>query len=228
MRETPAEIKDICFYLQYGEETQLKMLMPETLDPVVLKHLLPLKGKPIENMKDLIGRIRHVENEGISVIIYPDAEEYINRRLIQDRMIDEVAGIRKDPANHPLRKTLLKTELLPYQLDGIAFAAGAGRAVLADDMGLGKTIQGIGLAEFLSRHASVSKVLIICPASLKAQWRIEIKAIQPSQFLPRPGGREGPAGPVRERQLFYGLQLRAGTAGFFIHRKSALGSHHTG
>jgi SNF2 family DNA or RNA helicase len=60
-------------------------------------------------------------------------------------------------------------------LDGIAFAAGAGRAVLADDMGLGKIIQGIGLAEFLSRHASVSKVLIICPASLNAQWRIEIK-----------------------------------------------------
>ena len=175
MRETPAEIKEICFYLQYGEETQLKMLMPETLGSVVLKRLLPLKGKPIENMKDLISRIRHVENEGISVTVYPDAEEYINRRLFQDRMADEVADIRKDPANHPLRKTLLKTELLPYQLDGIAFAAGAGRAVLADDMGLGKTIQGIGLAELLSRQASITKVLIICPASLKAQWRIEIK-----------------------------------------------------
>jgi superfamily II DNA or RNA helicase len=175
IRETPAEIKEICFYLQYGEETQLKMLMPETLGSVVLKRLLPLKGKPIENMKDLISRIRHVENEGISVTVYPDAEEYINRRLFQDRMADEVASIRKDPVNHPLRKTLLKTELLPYQLDGIAFAAGAGRAVLADDMGLGKTIQGIGLAEFLSRQASITKVLIICPASLKAQWRIEIK-----------------------------------------------------
>lgn len=174
-RETPPKIKDICLYLQYGEETQLKMLIPETLDPCILTHLSPLKGKPIESMKDLISRIRHVENEGVSIVIYPDAEEYINRKLHQERMADEVAAIRKDPANHPLRKTLLKTELLPYQLDGIAFAAGAGRAVLADDMGLGKTIQGIGLAEFLARHASVSKVLIICPASLKAQWRIEIQ-----------------------------------------------------
>ncbi|MFH0998408.1 MAG: DEAD/DEAH box helicase [Pseudomonadota bacterium] len=197
IRETPAEIRDICFYLQYGEETHLKMLIPETLDPVVSKHLLPLKGKPIENIKDLIGRIRHVENEGISVSIYPDAEEYINRRLFQDRMIDEVAGIRKDPANHPLRKTLLKTELLPYQLDGIAFAAGAGRAVLADDMGLGKTIQGIGLAEFLSHHASVSKVLIICPASLKAQWRIEIK-----RFSHRTSCLV--LGAVKDRQAQYG------------------------
>jgi SNF2 family DNA or RNA helicase len=60
-------------------------------------------------------------------------------------------------------------------LDGIAFAAGAGRAVLADDMGLGKTIQGVGVAELMSRHAAVSKVLVICPASLKSQWRIEIE-----------------------------------------------------
>jgi len=65
-------------------------------------------------------------------------------------------------------------ELLPYQLDGIAFATGAGRAVLADDMGLGKTIQGIGVAELLSRISDIKKVLIICPTSLKSQWRSEI------------------------------------------------------
>jgi len=35
--------------------------------------------------------------------------------------------IRKSPALHPLRKTLLETELLPYQIDGIAFAAGGPR-----------------------------------------------------------------------------------------------------
>jgi SNF2 family DNA or RNA helicase len=90
-------------------------------------------------------------------------------------MAETVAAIRTDPKNHPLRTSLLKSELLPFQLDGIAFAAGAGRAVLADDMGLGKTIQGIGVAEMLSRHAAISKVLVICPASLKSQWRLEIK-----------------------------------------------------
>jgi SNF2 family DNA or RNA helicase len=64
--------------------------------------------------------------------------------------------------------------LLPYQLDGIAFAAGAGRAILADDMGLGKTIQAIGEAEFLAREAGISKVLVVCPASVKSQWRNEV------------------------------------------------------
>jgi SNF2 family DNA or RNA helicase len=65
-------------------------------------------------------------------------------------------------------------EVLPYQLDGIAFAAGAGRAILADDMGLGKTLQGIGIAELLAREAGIRKVLVVCPASVKAQWRSEI------------------------------------------------------
>ncbi|RXM21790.1 DEAD/DEAH box helicase, partial [Citrobacter sp. AAK_AS5] len=67
-----------------------------------------------------------------------------------------------------------KVDLLPYQLDGIAFAAGAGRAILADEMGLGKTIQAIGFAEFLAREAGIRKVLIVAPASLKSQWRSEI------------------------------------------------------
>jgi len=41
-------------------------------------------------------------------------------------------------------------------------------------MGLGKTIQGIGVAELLAREAGIGKVLVICPTSLKAQWRDEI------------------------------------------------------
>ena len=41
-------------------------------------------------------------------------------------------------------------------------------------MGLGKTIQGVGVAELLAREADISKVLVVCPASLKSQWRNEI------------------------------------------------------
>jgi ERCC4-related helicase len=175
VKETPAAIKDICVYLKYGRKLQIGVLVPDDLAPEISRHVAPFKKKTIENLKDLIRRIRRVEALGTQVIVYPDAEEYINQKLFQERIAETVDGIRKDPANHPLRKSLLKAELLSYQLDGIAFAVGAGRAILADDMGLGKTIQGIGVAELLSQHASVSKVLVICPASLKSQWRIEIK-----------------------------------------------------
>src|SRR5207249_10471822 len=120
-------------------------------------------------------RIQYLERRGRTINIYPDAEEFIQRRLLQDRIARRVAEIRRQPESHPLRRELLKAELLPYQLDGIAFAVGAGRAVLADDMGLGKTIQAIGVAELLAREIEIKKVLIVWPASVKAQGRGEIE-----------------------------------------------------
>ncbi len=175
VRDTPAEIMEVCVFLRYGEDLQLGILTPDNVSPAVAKHLAAYRDKPIHNVQKLIRSVRKVENLGTTVTIYPDAEEFINQKLFAEHVAETVAEIRKDPQKHPLRKTLLKSELLPYQLDGIAFAVGAGRAVLADDMGLGKTIQGIGAAELLSRHVPVSRVLVICPASLKSQWLLEIE-----------------------------------------------------
>jgi ERCC4-related helicase len=175
VQNTPAPVEEICVYLRYGRRLELRLLLPDQLEMPIQALLAPLKDAAIDDPKDLLQRIGQVERLGTSVTIYPDAEEYIQQLLFQKRMASVSAEIRKDPSAHPLRQTLLKTELRPYQMDGIAFAAGTGRAVLADDMGLGKTIQGIGVAELLSRHAAVDKVLIICPASLKSQWRSEIR-----------------------------------------------------
>ena len=70
---------------------------------------------------------------------------------------------------------LLKVALYPYQKEGIRFAAKAGKAIIADEMGLGKTIQAIGTAELLRKEGLIGSVLILCPTSLKYQWRSEIK-----------------------------------------------------
>lgn len=123
---------------------------------------------------DVMKRIRKLQRLGHDVHIYPDAERFIDEQLLAKRLRESAAAIRSDPARHPLRKDLLRVELLPYQLDGIAFAVGSGRAILADDMGLGKTIQGVGTAELLARWADIRRVLIVCPATLKSQWRSEI------------------------------------------------------
>ena len=119
-------------------------------------------------------RLTKLEGLGHSVTIFPDAEEFIQQQLHRQRVEKLVREIRAAPDMHPLRCELLKHELLPYQLDGIAFAAGAGRAIVADEMGLGKTIQAIGPAELLAREAGISRVLVICPTSVKNQWRSEI------------------------------------------------------
>jgi hypothetical protein len=151
--------------------------------------LFNLPYKPYENLVEIVGdscqrhivdaevalaKIAALERAGHDVVIFPDAESFIQRQLVQKRVRQACELIRRDPANDPLRTELLSATLLPYQLDGIAFCAGAGRAILADDMGLGKTIQGIGVAEMLARFAEIRRVLIICPASLKSQWRSEI------------------------------------------------------
>lgn len=55
----------------------------------------------------------------------------------------------------------------PFQKAGIAYAAARENTLLADEMGTGKTIQSIGL----SNLTKPSKVLIICPATLKSMWK---------------------------------------------------------
>ncbi|MEN8246526.1 MAG: DEAD/DEAH box helicase, partial [Thermodesulfobacteriota bacterium] len=174
IRQTHYKAEEIAVYLKYGKTLDLSLQIPENLDTTITKLVRPFKAKAVTNLKTLLKNIRSIEALGHPVTIYPDAEAYISEQLYRQRVKTRVDAIRKDPQNHKLRTTLLNAELRPYQLDGIAFAVGAGRAILADDMGLGKTIQGIGVAELLSRDANISKVLIICPASLKSQWRIEI------------------------------------------------------
>ena len=166
--------KDACVHLQYGEDLTLHLRLPDKADEEAVKIAGGAAKGPVEDVTDLVRRVRRLEQFGVNVTVYPDAEEYINRRLFQERIAEHMDEIRKRPAKHPLRTELLKTPLLPYQLDGVAFAVKAGRAILADDMGLGKTIQGVGVAEMLSREAGIERVLVVCPTSLKSQWRNEI------------------------------------------------------
>ncbi len=171
----PYRRKHLSVHLTSGDRLALRFGIPDKLHDEAAKVVNPLAGRDIVDVHDLVKRLTKLEQLGEQVTVYPDAEELIQRRLFRSRIESLVKEIRRDPARHPLRKQLLKTELLPYQLDGIAFAVGAGRAVLADDMGLGKTIQGVGVAELLAQQANIGKVLVICPTSLKSQWRGEIE-----------------------------------------------------
>ena len=66
-----------------------------------------------------------------------------------------------------------KYEAYPFQKEGVKIMLkSSGNILLADEMGLGKTVQG---ALYLRYQKDSFPALIICPASLKENWRKEIK-----------------------------------------------------
>jgi len=169
------KLKEIIVYLKYGAELTLRLGVPDRPGESVLRVIGSLRDDDITDVHELVRCLGRLEALGEPVVVYPDAEEFIQQQLHVQRIQELVAEIRRNPRSHPLRTQLLKVELLPHQMDGIAFAVGAGRAILADDMGLGKTIQGVGVAELLARESGVERVLVVCPTSLKSQWQNEIQ-----------------------------------------------------
>ena len=67
--------------------------------------------------------------------------------------------------------------LYPHQADGVAFLISKKRAILGDDMGLGKTRQAV-----VALQAAVPEgvILVVCPASLKLNWKREILMVDPA------------------------------------------------
>ncbi|MCU0708053.1 MAG: DEAD/DEAH box helicase [Pirellula sp.] len=170
--------KELSLRMHYGHpddpQVGLRFVLPDDVDRHVVKLVGHYQQQTLTDPKLSLKIVRALERNGTPVQVHPDAETYIHTRSMQQRLAEQSAEIRKSPKDHPLRTSLLKVPLLPYQMDGIAFAVGAGRAILADDMGLGKTIQGIGTAELLGRLTDIRNVLVVCPASLKSQWASEI------------------------------------------------------
>ncbi len=69
---------------------------------------------------------------------------------------------------------ILKFPLFPYQKEGMLHLAFCQRALLADDMGLGKTVQALAACQLLAKIENVKCALVVCPASLKAEWEEQI------------------------------------------------------
>ena len=123
------------------------------------------------------------------VLIRPEVEEYIESTF-ETQLLKDI----KD--SHSVDYSLLKIKPYEYQKTGIEFATFKKGAIIADEMGLGKTLQAIGTAIAKKDIFDFKKVLVVCPASLKAQWKKEIERFTHEKALIVQGTPE-------ERELQY-------------------------
>ena len=106
---------------------------------------------------------------------YPDALEHILENRDNINRSEIVREKYEKNIEKGVFKDIINANLFPYQKEGVCFAASKGRCIIADDMGLGKTIQAIAAAELMRKETGITSVFIICPTSLKYQWKTEIE-----------------------------------------------------
>ncbi len=130
-----------------------------------------------------------VAKSGHELRAYDDALDFVAGRRDAARRVAALDGLFPSGAADSSLKKLLKVPLYPYQAEGALFAVRVGRVLIGDEMGLGKTIQAIAAAEILTRHFGVSRVLVICPTSLKYQWQSEMARFSGREARVLTGGR---------------------------------------
>lgn len=109
-----------------------------------------------------------VDNPYAALPFFSEAEgEAVDRlRSLQDDY--ELSWATDSDTDYPCPDGL---SFLPYQKAGIHYAVEKGNVLIGDEMGLGKTPQSIGVANAIG----AKKVLVLCPASIRLNWRREIK-----------------------------------------------------
>ncbi len=165
-------------YLRYGAKREVAFRpgrdCPPAIRRLATRHFSP-EGLLIPSAYDRFETfLKEAQADGHELRCYEDALTFIAQVRDEARRRQLIDTLFPNGAASPAFEKLLKVPLYPYQRQGALFAAIAGRCLLADDMGLGKTIQAIAAVEILARAAGVERVLIVCPTSLKHQWRQEI------------------------------------------------------
>lgn len=151
--------------IRFGEEQSMPFY--EIAKPYFDKHNVLKKRAYASFNKFLL----MAQSLGSEFRCYDDAMEMI----IEERDKEKRSSMIDKKYTDSVLDQLLTVNLYPYQKEGVRFAIKAGKCIIADEMGLGKTVQAIAAAEIMIREGIVGSVLIVCPTSLKYQWKQEIE-----------------------------------------------------
>jgi len=137
------------------------------LHPSVTSFIKTVNNLPDEpnslHIKKVLGRTDDSIDVWASFDCQPNRYKYIrlkNSYFIKDK------GVKREDIDF----SILKRKPMPHQEDAIVSLLSKDRFILADDMGLGKTTSAIAAA-VLGKY---EKILVVCPASLKKNWVVEI------------------------------------------------------
>ena len=174
-------------YLKYEGDRQIKIRIGsekrkefEKFEKKYFNDDATLKESSIDIFEDVI---REAGTIHPSFRCYPDALDYIIENREERRRRSLIRKNYRQSSENGKINQLIKAKLYPYQKEGICFAAEAGKCLIADDMGLGKTIQALATSELLKKELGIGSVIIICPTSLKYQWKNEIEKFTESSVL---------------------------------------------
>jgi len=97
--------------------------------------------------------------------LYADVD--VSQGFLPQEIVKRIREFRLDTS-------LLKATLRGYQTFGAKFALVQKRTILGDEMGLGKTIEALAVLCHL-RSGGVRHFLVVCPASVLANWEHEVR-----------------------------------------------------
>ncbi len=115
------------------------------------------------------------------VLVTPTAEEVLAELRAEHAEAAATVALSRAVSAEPIADTaaVLGATLHPFQWAGVHYALRARRTFLADEQGLGKTVEALAALEADGAYPAV----VVCPASLKLNWRREAAAWLPHRSV---------------------------------------------
>ena len=140
-------------------ENQIIVKLKSTFEP--LDYECIGRNEYLVNMEDIDEAVQSCLDMGLFIECIPDEVE------------KALSYSPKHSFDEVFKTTEIYKKMFQYQRDGVEHIVRNfnGRALIADDMGLGKTLQALALASYYG----TTRVLVICPAYLRFNWKAEFK-----------------------------------------------------
>ncbi|MEM7659486.1 MAG: DEAD/DEAH box helicase [Bacteroidota bacterium] len=183
----PIRDYQIAWYGRNPEETLLQELLATYFDEDQL-----IRPDQLLHMAEFFQQVAAFKQ----VVIRPEVSQVVEKaydRQLLDRLADQVE----------LDFSCVKATLFPHQKEGVRFATFKDAVIIADEMGLGKTLQAITTAILKKQLLGFTRTLIICPASLKNQWKKEIEKFSDEQAEVVEGFPEYRAKRYQESEAYF-------------------------